>query len=116
MMVDCSRVHTEGPWIIMEHDFKPSEAGEVATTLWVKFSQLPIEYYNKNFLFHIAKAIGKPLKCGKVGHRKEYCSSNKSAPESAKATSIAIANGHRTGLDQATTASSSGRQSNPDRE
>ncbi|KAI8031372.1 Uncharacterized protein LOK49_LG01G03785 [Camellia lanceoleosa] len=133
MLVDCNRVYTEGPWIIMDHyltvhrweyDFKPSEAKEVATTLWVRFPQLPIEYYNEKVLYHIAKVIGKPLKvdlntamstrgryarvcvevdltkplvsrfaigkylyiieyehlhyfcfaCGKIGHRKEYCS------------------------------------------
>ncbi|XP_028105264.1 uncharacterized protein LOC114304299, partial [Camellia sinensis] len=174
MMVDCSRVYTEGPWIIMdhyltvrrwEHDFKPSEAGEVATALWVRFPQLPIEYYNEKVLFHIAKAIGKPLKvdlntaisargryarvcvevdltkplisrfaigkytyiveyehlhyfcfqCGKVGHRKEYCSSNKPVPELTPTTTVAIANGHGAGLDQAQTASSSGKHSIPDR-
>ncbi|CAL5415479.1 unnamed protein product [Camellia sinensis] len=70
-ITDCNRVYTEGPWIIMdhyltirrwEHDFKPSEAKEVVTTLWVRFPQLPIEYYNEKVLFHIAKVIGRPLK------------------------------------------------------
>ncbi|KAL7243796.1 hypothetical protein ACSBR1_016088 [Camellia fascicularis] len=148
-----------------EHDFKPSESGEVATALWVRFPQLPIEYYNEKVLFHVAKAIRKPLKvdlntvmsargryarvcvevnltkplisrfaigkytyiveyeylhyfcfqCEKVGHRKEYCSSNKPAPELTPTTSVAIANGHGAGLDQVQTASSSGKESIPDR-
>ncbi|KAL7163296.1 hypothetical protein ACSBR2_039400 [Camellia fascicularis] len=164
MRSDCSRVYIEGPWIIMDHyltvrrwepDFKPSEAGEVATALWVCFPQLPIEYYNEKVLFHIAKAIRKPLntamsareryarvrvevnltkplisrfaigrytyvveyehlhyfcfQCGKVGHRKEYCSS-KPVPEPAKVNAETIANGHDVGSNPTPTASSSGNQ------
>ncbi|KAL7166469.1 hypothetical protein ACSBR2_037192 [Camellia fascicularis] len=171
MQADCSRVYTEGPWIIMDHyltvrrwepDFKPSETGEVATALWVRFPQLPIEHYNEKVLFHIAKAIGKPLKidlntvmsargryarvcvevdltmplisrfaigkytyvveyehiyyfcfqCGKVGHKKEYCSS-KSVPESAKVHTETLTNGHDVGSNQTPTASSSGKQIAP---
>ncbi|KAL7201289.1 hypothetical protein ACSBR1_033069 [Camellia fascicularis] len=142
-----------------ELDFKPSEAGEVATALWVRFPQLPIEYYNEKVLFHIAKAIGKPLKidlntamsargryarvyvevdlskplisrfaiskytyvveyehlhyfcfhCGRVGHRKEYCSS-KLVPEPVKVNAEVIANGHDGGSNPTPTASSSGKQ------
>ncbi|KAL7202773.1 hypothetical protein ACSBR1_034273 [Camellia fascicularis] len=71
MLADCNSVYTEGPWIIMdhyltvrrwEHDFKPSKATEVTTALWVRFPQLPIEYYNEKVLYHIAKVIGRPLK------------------------------------------------------
>ncbi|KAI8012191.1 hypothetical protein LOK49_LG06G02302 [Camellia lanceoleosa] len=131
MMFVCSRVCTEGPWIITDHyltvrrwkhDFKPSEAGGVATALWVRFPELPIEYYNEMGLFHIAKAIGKPLKVDlntamstRGRHQKEYCSSNKLASEPTTVTSVAIANGHGASLDQAQTANSSGRQSIPDR-
>lgn len=60
-----------GPWIILDHyvtvrkwqhDFKPAEAEEDSTAIWVRFPQLPISYYNEKVLYHIAKAIGKPLK------------------------------------------------------
>ncbi|KAL7238851.1 hypothetical protein ACSBR2_004866 [Camellia fascicularis] len=94
MLANRNKVYTEGPWVIMdhyltvrrwEHDFKPSEAKEVATALWVRFPQLPIEYYNEKVLYHIAKVIGRPLKVdlntamsireryARVGHMKEYC-------------------------------------------
>ncbi|KAL7219922.1 hypothetical protein ACSBR2_012894 [Camellia fascicularis] len=32
------------------------------TAIWVRFPNLPIEYYNEKVLFHIAKALGVPLK------------------------------------------------------
>ncbi|KAI8028181.1 hypothetical protein LOK49_LG02G03616 [Camellia lanceoleosa] len=43
-----------GPWVIMDHyltmrrwepNFKPSEALETKTPIWVRFPELPIEYY-----------------------------------------------------------------------
>ncbi|GMP33311.1 hypothetical protein CsSME_00006691 [Camellia sinensis var. sinensis] len=142
-----------------EPDFKPYEAGEVATALWVRFPQLPIEYYNEEVLFHIAKAIGKPLKidlniamstrgryarvcvevdltkplisrfaiskytyiveyenlhyfcfqCGKVRHRKEYCSS-KPVPKPVKVNTEAVANSHDVGSNPIPMANSSGKQ------
>ncbi|XP_028059208.1 uncharacterized protein LOC114262941 [Camellia sinensis] len=107
-----------------EPDFKPYEAGEVATALWVRFPQLPIEYYNEKVLFHIAKAIGKPLKidlniamstrgryarCGKVRHRKEYCSS-KPVPKPVKVNTEAVANSHDVGSNPIPMANSSGKQ------
>ncbi|KAL7203191.1 hypothetical protein ACSBR2_016487 [Camellia fascicularis] len=73
MKEDCTRVSTRGPWIILDHyltvqkwkhDFKPSAAKEISTTLWVRFPQLLIEYYNEKILYHIAKSLGKPLKIG----------------------------------------------------
>ncbi|XP_028111147.1 uncharacterized protein LOC114309572 [Camellia sinensis] len=68
---DCTKVFTEGPWVIMDHyltvrrwepNFKPSEAFETTTAVWVRFPELPIEYYQEKVLFAIAKSIGKPLK------------------------------------------------------
>ncbi|KAI8019704.1 hypothetical protein LOK49_LG04G01247 [Camellia lanceoleosa] len=35
---------------------------EDTTALWVRFPNLPIEYYNEKVLFHIAKVLGVPLK------------------------------------------------------
>ncbi|KAL7221280.1 hypothetical protein ACSBR1_023266 [Camellia fascicularis] len=148
-----------------ELDFKPSEASKVATALWVRFPQLPIENYNEKVLFHIAKAIDKPLKidlniamsarekyahvcvevdltkplisrfvigkyryiveyehlhyfcfhCGKVRHRKEYCSS-KPAPKPVKATSEVAPNDHEAGSHPIPTVSSSRKQPTASRE
>ncbi|KAL7163813.1 hypothetical protein ACSBR2_039852 [Camellia fascicularis] len=72
----CTRVKNiwglqGGPWVIMDHyltvrrwepNFKPSEAFETTTAVWVRFPELPIEYYQDKVLFAIAKTIGKPLK------------------------------------------------------
>ncbi|GMP60749.1 hypothetical protein CsSME_00023486 [Camellia sinensis var. sinensis] len=68
---DFTKVFTGGPWVILDHcltvrkwkaDFKPSVAEDISTAVWVRFPQLPIEYYNEKVLFHIAKLIGKPIK------------------------------------------------------
>ncbi|KAL7225873.1 hypothetical protein ACSBR1_021097 [Camellia fascicularis] len=70
MKEDCAYGYTRGPWIVLDHyltvrkwqpDFKPAAAEEVKNALWVRFPQLPIEYYNEKVIFHIAKALGKPL-------------------------------------------------------
>ncbi|KAL7173400.1 hypothetical protein ACSBR2_032792 [Camellia fascicularis] len=68
---DYSKVYTGGPWVIMDHyltirrlkpNFKPSEAFETTTAIWVRFPELPIEYYQDKVLFAIAETIDKPLK------------------------------------------------------
>ncbi|XP_028115903.1 uncharacterized protein LOC114313692 [Camellia sinensis] len=71
MKKDCAYVYTGGPWIVLDHyltvriwqpNFKPAAAEEVKTALCIRFPQLLIEYYNEKVIFHIAKALGKPLK------------------------------------------------------
>ncbi|GMP89357.1 hypothetical protein CsSME_00040977 [Camellia sinensis var. sinensis] len=68
---DYTKVFTGGPWIAMDHyatvrkwqqDFKSDDAEEDTTALWVRFPNLPIEYYNEKALYHIAEALGVPLK------------------------------------------------------
>ncbi|CAL5359909.1 unnamed protein product [Camellia sinensis] len=68
---DCANVFTGGPWVIMDHyltvrrwepNFRPSEAFETTTAVWVRFPKLPIEYYQEKVLFAIAKTIDKPFK------------------------------------------------------
>ncbi|KAL7240588.1 hypothetical protein ACSBR2_006279 [Camellia fascicularis] len=68
---DYTKVYTRGPWVIMDHyrtvrrwepNFKPSEALETTTAIWVRFPELPIEYYQEKVLYAIVKSIGKPLK------------------------------------------------------
>ncbi|XP_028086504.1 uncharacterized protein LOC114287372 [Camellia sinensis] len=71
MVEDYTKVYTGGPWIVLDHyvtvrkwqqDFKSDDAEEDTTAIWVRFPNLPIEYYNEKVLFHIAKALGVPLK------------------------------------------------------
>ncbi|XP_028060303.1 uncharacterized protein LOC114263918 [Camellia sinensis] len=71
LIADCTKVFAERPWVIMDHyltvrrwepNFKPSEAFETTTVVWVQFPELQIEYYQEKVLFAIAKAISKPLK------------------------------------------------------
>ena len=56
MVEDYNHVLTGGPWIILNHyltvrkwepNFKPSEAKEISTAVWLKLTELPIEYFNK---------------------------------------------------------------------
>ncbi|KAL7253114.1 hypothetical protein ACSBR1_007601 [Camellia fascicularis] len=148
MKEDCAYVYTGGPWIVLDHyltvrkwqhDFKPAAVEEVKTALWVRFPQLPIEYYNEKVIFHIAKALGKPLKidlntatltrgkyarvciemdlkkplrscfaigkynysieyehfhtfcfnCGRVGHRREWCSEKPAMVANLASTGVA---------------------------
>ncbi|KAL7184074.1 hypothetical protein ACSBR2_026279 [Camellia fascicularis] len=71
MMEDYSKVYMGGPWVMMDRyvtvrkwqaDFKSDEAEEDTTAIWVRFPNLPIEYYDEKVLYHISKALGKPLK------------------------------------------------------
>ncbi|XP_028055105.1 uncharacterized protein LOC114259292 [Camellia sinensis] len=95
MADDYMKVFTGGPWIVIDHyvtirkwqqDFKPDEAEEDTTAIWVRFPNLPIEYYNEKVLYHIAKVLGVSLKIDintvmaamgnmlEIGHRRESCS------------------------------------------
>ncbi|KAM7499365.1 hypothetical protein LguiA_023779 [Lonicera macranthoides] len=40
----------------------PSEATEVTTVVWLRLVELPIEYYDRQSLSHIAKRMGKAIK------------------------------------------------------
>ena len=68
---DCQHVLTEGPWVIMNHyftvrewepNFKPLEAKPTSTAVWIRFPELPIEYFELKPMFRIAQMLGKPLK------------------------------------------------------
>ncbi|KAL7192728.1 hypothetical protein ACSBR2_024529 [Camellia fascicularis] len=71
MMEDYSKVFTGGPWVVLDRyvtvrkwqpNFKSDEAEEDTTAIWVRFPNLPIEYYDEKVLYHISKVIGTPLK------------------------------------------------------
>ncbi|KAL7202045.1 hypothetical protein ACSBR1_033676 [Camellia fascicularis] len=71
MMEDYTKVFTGGPWIVLDRyvtvrkwqpDFKSDEAEADTTAVWVRFPNLPIEYYDEKVLYHISKVLGNPLK------------------------------------------------------
>ena len=68
---DPARSCRYSPWIVQNHyltirkwepNFKPSEAKDISMAIWLWFPKLPIYYYEKNALFHIAKRLSKPIK------------------------------------------------------
>ncbi|KAI3954788.1 hypothetical protein MKW98_002894 [Papaver atlanticum] len=68
---DLCKVMLEGPWFIGEHyfsltrwisDFRPSEAKFLRTILWARLPTLPIEYFDKEFMFQAGNLIGKTIK------------------------------------------------------
>jgi hypothetical protein len=59
-----------GSWFIGEHflslrpwvlDFRASEAVVSSVAVWVRLSELPVEYYQKDSLMHIGKELGPVL-------------------------------------------------------
>ena len=68
---DYEVVLRKGPWFIGEHflsirlwepDFRPALANVTSIAMWVRFNELPIEYYNAEALLHIGKTIGNVLR------------------------------------------------------
>lgn len=54
---------TGGPWVVMNHYLvvsKPSEVMETTTAIWLRFSELQIEYYDEEPLYQIAERFGRP--------------------------------------------------------
>lgn len=71
MIEDYSKVFIGGPWVVLDRyvtvrkwqpDFKSDEAEEDTTAIWVRFPNLPIEYYDEKVLYHLSKVLGTPLK------------------------------------------------------
>jgi hypothetical protein len=71
---DQYRALTEGPWMIYDHylsvskwspDFNPAKNKIEKMAVWVRFSGLPIEYYDKKILNGIGNRIGKTVKVDK---------------------------------------------------
>lgn len=68
---DYNRVLRGGPWFIGEHFlaikpwepyFKASESSFSLVAVWVRFPELPIEFYDRSVLLEIGKAIGPVLR------------------------------------------------------
>lgn len=70
------------PWLIDDHyislrpwvpNFKPSAALITKTKVWVRFLELPTEYYKSNALLRIATVVGKLIKADLVTKNKRKC-------------------------------------------
>ncbi|XP_021728788.1 uncharacterized protein LOC110695869 [Chenopodium quinoa] len=68
---DYERALLSGPWFILDHylmitkwkpNFRPSMNPFNRMTVWIRFPELPVEYYDKDALFEIAKIAGNPIK------------------------------------------------------
>lgn len=68
---DCITALTGGPWMIFGHylsvqkwrpNFQPSIETISTASVWVRFDELPLEYYDEEVLTDMAKLIGKPIK------------------------------------------------------
>lgn len=64
----------EGPWLIFDHylvvkkwcpDFDPATAAIEKVSVWLRFSELPIEYYDYDVLKFIGDRIGRTVKVDK---------------------------------------------------
>ncbi|KAH7857244.1 hypothetical protein Vadar_010506 [Vaccinium darrowii] len=71
MASDRTHVLTAGPWIInnqyitvreWEPRFKPDEAEEIKTAVWIRFPNFPLEYYYEKNIFRIARRLGWPIR------------------------------------------------------
>ncbi|XP_019199070.1 PREDICTED: uncharacterized protein LOC109192823 [Ipomoea nil] len=61
----------EGPWMIMDHyvvvqewqpNFSPRKNKTRKVLVWVRFPDIPIEYFDDEFLKKIGKTVGRPVK------------------------------------------------------
>lgn len=68
---DFERALFGGPWFVLDHylvltkwnpNFRPSSNPFNSQAAWIRFRELSVEYYDKEALFQIAKAAGKPIK------------------------------------------------------
>ncbi|XP_050264093.1 uncharacterized protein LOC126708343 [Quercus robur] len=71
LIEDLELVLKKGPWFISEHflsirrweaNFKLSEAQVSSVAVWVRFHELPIEYYDMEVLRQLGRALGTVLR------------------------------------------------------
>lgn len=71
MKDDFERALFGGPWFILDHylmlttwkpNFRPSMNPFSKMIVWIRFPELPVEYFNKLALFSIAKVAGRPIR------------------------------------------------------
>ncbi|KAJ7962302.1 Zinc ion binding nucleic acid binding protein [Quillaja saponaria] len=72
---DLNHMLTNGPWIIVGHyltmrrwkpEFQPNKERIKHIAVWIQFPELPIEYFQSDFLFEAGGQIGKILKVDKA--------------------------------------------------
>lgn len=65
------KILTQGPWIVMGHNltvttwrpnFCPAAATISSILVWVRFPEMPIEFFNKELLLRMGNQIGKATK------------------------------------------------------
>lgn len=70
-MTDYEFAKYGGPWMIMEHylivkewrpDFEPHKDTTEKVLVWVRFPDLPLEYFDADILFRVGEKIGKPIR------------------------------------------------------
>nr|POE71528.1 uncharacterized protein CFP56_12759 [Quercus suber] len=68
---DYDTILKKGPWFIGEHflsirpwepDFRPTTANVSSVAVWIRLTELPIEYYNEEALMQIGKTVGTVLR------------------------------------------------------
>lgn len=68
---DYERALFGGPWFILDHylmistwrpNFRPSINQFDTMSVWIRIEELPVEYYDKEALFAIARVVGKPIR------------------------------------------------------
>ncbi|KAK7289688.1 hypothetical protein RIF29_03530 [Crotalaria pallida] len=77
---DLSNAVLEGPWLIYDHyltvrqwtpDFNPFKESIERVAVWVRFSGLPIEYYDSKFLHFVGDRIGRTIRVDKTTFHQE---------------------------------------------
>ncbi|XP_021744421.1 uncharacterized protein LOC110710436 [Chenopodium quinoa] len=68
---DYERALYGGPWFILDHhlvifkwkpNFRSSIINFDVMSVWIRFPELPVEYYDKEAFFQIAKKVGIPIR------------------------------------------------------
>ncbi|CAL5355906.1 unnamed protein product [Camellia sinensis] len=72
---DYVHVLLDGPWVILGHyltvskwrpDFRPLANELPSTMVWIRFSGVPIEYFNENLLLRLGGLVGRAIKTDKL--------------------------------------------------
>ena len=70
-MEDCNAILVGGPYKLFGHylavqpwepNFQPSTASRPKTAVWVRFAELPLDYFQEPMFIHLANQIGRLIK------------------------------------------------------
>lgn len=71
---DQDKALTDGPWLIYDHyltvrewtrNFRPERGTIDKVVVWVRLQELPIQYYDSDFLHSVGDQIGRTIKVDK---------------------------------------------------